>query len=175
MIPAWLDRYEKGMPYLGPLTPPLTSTVNARSPEQLQAVIAQFITAAPRYLPRDLTGDGIRETFCNFYTRDISRAMNCPLPEPMRANDFPAWLSSAGARVGWRRVDERAARAAAQRGEFAVAIWINNHGPGHIVPLLPGDGLKTWCSHVGGSHFDRGTLVQAFGAHVAELEFWSHS
>lgn len=150
-----------------PVFAPLQSTPATRSPEQLRAVIGQFEVHAPRYQKRDVTGDGKPETFCNFFTRDVSRAMHAPLPEGYRANEMFIWLSGLEAQAqGWKPATEQGAQAAADAGWFAVAVWKNPTGaPGHITPLIPSDGQAgTWVANVGASNFARGLLVRAFGA-----------
>ncbi len=149
-----------------PVLAPLQSTPATRSAAQLRAVVAQFDVRAQRYLRRDVTGDGRPETFCNFFARDISRAMHAPLPEGLRANQMFDWLENAGRAEGWEEVDEHPAQRAADEGLFVVAAWKNpSGGPGHITPLLPSEGQPgTWVANVGAANFARGALARAFGA-----------
>lgn len=149
-----------------PVVAPLQSTSATRSTEQLRAVIGQFEVRAPRYLKRDVDGNGTLETFCNFFTRDISEAMHAPLPRGMRANEMFDWLAGAEAKAaGWETTDEHTAQRAADEGLFAIACWKNPRGgPGHITPLIPSEGQPgTWVANVGANNFARGLLVRAFG------------
>lgn len=159
-----------------PVTAPLQSTKETRSADQLRVVVGQFEVQSPRYVKRDVTGDGVPETFCNFFTRDVSRAMHAPLPEGMRANQMFDWLrlSLDAAREGWEEVPEHVAQGAADAGLFAVAVWKNpSGGPGHITPLIPSEGQPgTWVANVGASNFARGTLARAFGN--LRPRFWVH-
>jgi len=146
---------------------PIQSFVSNRSPERLRDVIAQFsLVTAPRYQKRDVTGDGVDETFCNFAARDISEAMNAPLPQGYRANDLEPWLGSKlGAAAGWERVDEHTAQLVANEGKLALAIWRNPTGrSGHIAVLVPDGGEPgTWIAQAGASNFERGKLSRGFG------------
>lgn len=149
-----------------PVVAPLQSVPATRSGEMLKAVVFQFLVGAPRYAKRDVTGDGKPETFCNFFTRDVSRAMHAPLPEGMRANQMFDWLDGAEAKAaGWETCDEHTAQRAADEGLFVVAVWKNpSGGPGHITPLIPSEGQPgTWVANVGANNFARGLLVRAFG------------
>lgn len=150
-----------------PVVAPRRSTVTSRSATELRAVVAQFDVEAPRYRRRDVTGDGKPETFCNIFTRDVSEALDAPLPRGLRANELAEWLHGAEAQaLGWEWTPEHVAQRAADEGLVAVAAWRNvTGGPGHIAPLIPSDGQPgTWVANVGASNFARGTLARAFGA-----------
>lgn len=155
---------------------PLTSTMKDRSPDLLEKVILQFDVHAARYAKRDIDGNGTVDTFCNFRTRDISRAMNCPLPEGLRANEMVTWLQTDRAKLlGWEEHDEHTAQRCADEGMFVVAAWANPNpkASGHIAPLMPARGEPgTFISNVGGTFFERGPLSRGFGD--KRPRFWVH-
>lgn len=142
------------------------STLQTRSAELLIDVLAEHqFRGASRYRPRDVTGDGKAETFCNVHSCDVAEAMGVVLPRGKRANELALWLASGGVEHGWEQVSEHTARAMADEGQLALAVWFNpNGGPGHICPLEPSMGEPgTWVSNVGARNFLRGQLAEAFG------------
>lgn len=152
-----------------------TSTPQTRSAELLADVLAEHqFRGAARYRPRDVTGDGKAETFCNVHSCDVAEAMGVVLPRGKRANELALWLASGGVEHGWEQVDEHTARAMADEGMLVVASWFNPHGPtGHICPLEPSLGEPgVWVSNVGRTNFLRGTLAQAFGG--LAVDFFAH-
>lgn len=157
---------------------PIQSTLSDRSPERLRAVVDQFrVTTAERYRKRDVTGDGIDETFCNFFARDVSEAMNAALPQGYRANELEVWLGSKfGKAAGFEHVSEHVAQAAANEGMLAFAIWRNPTGrAGHIAVLVPaGAEPGTWIAQAGMTNFTRGALKRGFGT-VSPILFFVHA
>lgn len=149
------------------LNAPITSAPNKRSADLLKQVIAQFDVNAERYRKRDIDNNGTLDTFCNFYSRDYTRAMGCPLPEGLRANEMFDWLQTERARLlGWEEHDEHTAQRCADEGMCVLAVWKNPEPkkPGHIAPLIPSDGESgTFISNVGASNFARGHLSKGFG------------
>lgn len=142
------------------------STTKTRTPELLADIAAEHqFRGAARYRPRDITGDGVRETFCNVHSVDVAEAMGVLLPRGLRANQLMLWLSMEGIASGWELLTEHAARAMADEGQLVLAAWFSrNGGPGHIAPLVPSLGEPgVWISNVGGSNFLRGSVAQAFG------------
>lgn len=137
-----------------------TSTLQTRSPELLMAVVAEHqFRGAARYRPRDLTGDGRPETFCNVHSCDVAEAMGVLLPRGLRANALMEWLIGASHRQPesqWEIVDAHVAQACADVGQLALATWFNRGGPGQGEP-------GTWVSNVGARNFLRGQLAEAFG------------
>lgn len=152
------------------------STPATRSAELLADILAEHqFRGAARYRPRDLTGDGRNETFCNVHSVDVAEAMGVVLPRGLRANELAVWLQSSLAReVGWELVDGHIAQRMADEGMLALACWFNpNGGPGHIAPLEPSMGEPgIWLSNVGRTNALRVTLVQAFG--VVPVTFFAH-
>lgn len=178
MTPAWLH------PDLAtPLKPPLTSTVQNRSPTRLAFVVAQFLLeTAERFRKRDTDGRPGDETFCNFAAVAITSAMGAPLPQ-MRANAIALWLE--GQAVDevsqWEAINEHIAQGMADEGQVAVAVWQNHElnpdgstKPGHIAVLVPSlDEPGTWIAQAGATNFTRGLLVRGFGE-GKDIRFYGH-
>lgn len=146
-----------------------------RTPERLLAVIAEHHhRGTARYAPRDVTGDGRPETFCNLFAQDVAEALGAVLPRHTRANELAAWLAQLGGPNGWTHVSETVAQMHADRGGLAVAVWTNpTGGPGHIAVLVPSLGeAGTWVAQAGASNFTRGTLSAGFGRN--EPTFYAH-
>lgn len=156
---------------------PLTSTRLNRSAARLAFVVAQFLVeVAPRYQRRDVTGDGSPETFCNFFVREVLRALGVQVPEGLRANALHAWLAqqaSLGVTPGWERVPQHVAQRAADEGMVVVAAWPNPSGPGHMAVLVPSLGeAGVWVAQAGLTNFTRGLLQHGFGS--VQPDFFVH-
>lgn len=152
--------------YSKPLQAPVVSYPGGRTPWFLISVLWQFsITTALRWKKRDVTGDGVPETFCNFFTVAFCTAMGVLLPQ-LRANELFDWFSSDEAKsAGWELATEHAAQAMANEGMVAIAVWKNPEGPGHIAPLVPAlTEPGTWIANVGATNFERGLLAWGFGS-----------
>lgn len=154
----------------------LASTLKNRSPARLMAMVAEHLTRGhARYTPRDVTGDGIDETWCNLFAQDLAEAMGVELPRYMRANQLVEWLSSVGAiSRGWEQVSEQAAQAMADQGQLAIAGWFNrNGGSGHLAVVVPSLGeLMTFVGQVGATNFTRQPLSSGFGSRP--VTFFAH-
>jgi hypothetical protein len=155
----------------------LTSTPQNRSPARLASIVAEHhFRGHARYTPRDVSGDGLADTFCNLFAQDICEAMSVVLPRNMRANDLVRWLSSAAEarELGWEPVEEHTAQRMADEGQLAVAAWYNRNGAtGHIAVLVPSLGeAGTWCAQAGKSNFTRSTVASGFGA--VPVSYFAH-
>ena len=149
-----------------PTTPVITSNVHNRSPDLYRAVVGQFqVETAERYRP---FRNG--NTYCNIFVWDVTSAMGAELPlytvretgEPrfypntrgarsMGAIAMCSWLSTHGARYGWREVDAPTAQAHANRGRPAIT---SAGSLGHVQMVVP--------SREGGFDPSRGvTIAQA--------------
>ena len=172
--------------------PLLTSGSAYRSPRHLEAVLEQFeVETHPRY---QRTPAGI--TKCSTFLWDVSRAMGCELAKDYGAaetvfdmnhanprtvivkrertlNELIAWLHGAGISIGFRFVAELDARAAANAGKFAMALWKNPHGdPGHGAVLRPQPSDRdpnTWIAQAGSKNFLNGTLQSGFASLPVEF------
>lgn len=153
--------------------PRLTSTPQNRSATRLMAIVAEHLHRGhARYLPRDVTGDGVDETWCNIFVQDVCEAMGAPMPRHRRANELFDWLVIQGALtvaaqtpVGWEKSDAHAGMAMAEQGCLAVAAWKNPTGSGHMAILVPSLGEPgVWAAQAGRLCFTRELLQRGFGA-----------
>lgn len=145
-----------------PVNPPLQNDAGARSPSAYDNVINQFgVGSNPRYVPRDIDKNGTRDTFCNIFVWDVSRAMGAEIPfhvslqdghspvavgtgNYMDANEMTQWLADHGAQYGWHEVTAAEAQVSANAGHPAVAAWDSHSGkPGHVAMVRPGEYSET--------------------------------
>lgn len=150
--------------------PPLTNKPGQRSAHSLRAVLDQFPLDAERYRARDVTGDGKSETFCNFFTRDVSRAMHCPLPEGKTANQIHAAL--AANELLYRKISKTEAALCLDLGKFVVAIAPNPSGPGHMTPCREANHGEIYVDHVGRNNTRRIPVNAAFGSLAGKVEYY---
>jgi hypothetical protein len=172
MTPAWLhDDLSR------PVDAPIRNSPHDRHPWKLFDVVSQFhVATAERYRARDLTGDGVKETLCNFYVCDVTRALGCPIPQ-QRANEIDFWLERYGEAHGWWRVGEGLAATLSGIGAPVVASWRNpkRESPGHVAVLVPpprnAQGL--WICQAGKENLEFELLAKGFGALQPKL--WGHA
>lgn len=168
----------------------VSSAIGHRSAASLDAVIdALNLDQSVRYRARDVTGDGIDETFCNIAMWDFSRAMNCEIPHwirpdgsianahekgarELRINDTMTWLDQHGAAHGFVKVDGAAARLYALTGAFASVWWRNPTGRAGHAAFLRSDGVTI--AQAGRRSFSRGTIREGFG-NISPLVWWVHA
>lgn len=149
----------------------VVSTALDRSPAALHQV-ADALVFQERYRKRDVTGDQVNETFCNFLVREALRMLGVDIPR-MRANEFGSYFRSSPA-MGemWTWQPLHIARDLAQLGRPVVAVQDNPTGPGHVALLMPAKTpadaatavklASAWCAQAGGSNFPYGLLRQGF-------------
>lgn len=161
----------------------LSSTRDSRDPTRLMAIIAEHhLRGHARYTPRDVTGDGVNETWCNLFVQDVSEAMSVMVPRQMRANQLVQWLAQDAAPFDWEclsletQSDEDAAHVAqamADQGQLALAGWVNPAGPGHLAVVVPSLGEPgVWIAQAGRTNFTRAPLAQGFGGRI--VTFFGH-
>lgn len=143
-----------------------------RTPEALMAAVAGLeVETAEKYRKRDVTGDGIPETFCNVFVHDVTSALGCPVPL-LLANAQIDWLNS---QDFWTPSTVLEAEWAAGKGEPVVAGWKARSSHGHIalgVPAKYGEsGL--WIAQAGATNFSCGRFEWGFGHLPAQ--FWRHA
>lgn len=169
----------------------IISLPGQRSAKNLNACLDQFeIESEARYKPRDSSGDGKLDTFCNIWTGDATRALCCEVPHvvdnegnpstltagghELSANNTIRWLRMHGARFGWSKALATDARAAANLGKPAIVGWVNPTGKsGHIAPLRPSP-LEEACVANVGARNKRVAPVSAAFPGLKPLEFWIH-
>jgi len=183
MIPLWIvpEQWRE-------LTPPahVRALGDERSAANLLAASRSlFVLTAPRYQP------DAKRTWCNIYLADLADILNAPIPHvfdlhdqqgkrELRANDivdglrrnvFPGWSRVIPAKLGTLTPPERATQ-----GLPTVATWRNPKGSGHVVFVVPTPPGKTgiYVTGAGRTCVDQCPIAQAFGSHVAEVEFWGH-
>lgn len=147
----------------------VVSKPEARSPGALHAA-ADFLAVQRRYSRRDVTGDAVEETFCNFFVREGLRMLALDVPR-LRANAMIDWFGSATAKeAGWEYVRKPwIASALANAGCPVVVGWKNGTDrPGHVALVMPPKaeterGPRIWIAQAGAANFAHGTLAQGFG------------
>lgn len=171
MMPPWL------FTALGEkLYPPLRNAPGHRSADTTRRVLEQFrVTDGPRYLPRDLTGDGRVETLCNYLASDATGALGCKVPQ-MLANQQIAWLDKH--LEGWRGVPRVFVPYLLQLGLVVVAGRRRFMGHGHIAMCKPPAGgvysPEIRITQAGRVCGDGITLLAGFGAPENDIRFWFH-
>jgi hypothetical protein len=169
---------------------PFSSDPASRLARTLDMVIDSLeLGRSPRYQARDLTGDGVDETFCNIALWDFSRAMTCEIPHwaladgsiarpnaknarELRVDDTLTWLDQHGRSHGFMPVSYETARVYALAGRFA-SVWWRNPNPkrsGHVA-FFRSNGAEI--AQAGRSSFGRGTIAQGFGS-SSPLVWWVH-
>ncbi len=96
--------------------------------------IAERVVNDPKYVMRDVTGDGVPETFCNIALNRIAKeAFNYAGFEGKMANAIYAMLKQGGA---WKEVSGEEAAALARQNAFVVAAQpAKTHG--HVAVVVP--------------------------------------
>ncbi len=181
------------IPYIDPWKPyPLTVTRHdSTDADTASKVIAQFhVETNPRYTPRDLNKDGVRDTFCNIFLWDYSRAMGAEIPHWVLANGASAavgmgreldangvveWMRAHGPTAGWRKIVETEAREMAAQGYPTVVLWNHHGGIGHVAVVRPGPNDVTLIAQAGSHNYETALISKGFGLlKEPALEFWTH-
>lgn len=94
--------------------------------------LANAVTSNPAFETKDITGDGIKETFCNWGLRLIAQAyFNTNAFAGLNANSIYAFLKANG-----QKVDAKMAHSASQT-KFVIAAQANDKGSGHVAVVVP--------------------------------------
>lgn len=150
------------------------SLPNASLPRSEEATLIAIMRRDPEHAPiyhrRDINGDGIPETMCNWFARDFAADMSAPIPNA-RANDQIEWLrSTLGLLEGWKETNITGAKLAAGEGKVVLVGWFNPKGhPGHIAVMRNGLGE---IAQAGRINFNKGTIEQGFGQ--LPVQFFIH-
>lgn len=153
---------------------PVTVNTTRRSSAIVEAVLELLgVELSERYRKRDITGDGIDETFCNVFARDVLRCLGVKVPR-RRANEWALALLS-NMEPGWYEVGPELARACANAGIPVIGIWRNPDvtKSGHVVVVRPSEQLELRCAQAGRVNFSDAP-VQASGLPVKSYRFYAH-
>lgn len=125
----------------------MINVCQARSRGVILAAVSQVNPELnPELQRRDVTGDGIPETFCNVFIRLVLAILGLVIP-PLLANDLLKWFAGPGADEGWARCTKGEAALRAELGFPTVGVWRNPSGThGHVVLVVPaigGTGIHT--------------------------------
>lgn len=129
-------------------------------------VTEERVETNPLYVRRDVTGDGVPETWCNLFVHHVAARMGCPLPPGLRANQQIEWLSGPeGRAAAWEQVAQHVAQRMADEGQLAIPGWFNrNGGSGHVGVVMPSLGEEgTFLAQAGRTNFTRERLQRGFG------------
>ena len=153
---------------------PIKSDESNRSADMYNRVLDQFKVASnPRYRANQ---QGKKETYCNIFVWDATRAMGAEIPHwvdkkgrpvpqgkgrELSANGAIRWLEKHGPRAGWHAVSADEAQALASQGKPVVATYKNPSGIGHIAMVRPGKGPAI--AQAGAKNFNKGTVKDGFG------------
>ncbi|MFP2932068.1 peptidoglycan-binding protein [Pyxidicoccus sp. 3LG] len=193
---ATTQRYDGSKPATGTTNtnaaqvtnPPLKGDPKNRNADTYNQVINQFAVGNnPRYTPRDSSGDGVKDTFCNIFLWDVTRAMGAEIPHwvdangnsvapgkgrEMNANATVDWMKKHGESKGWRKVSAEEAQKMANAGHPSVALWKNPSGIGHVGVIRPGEVTSQGpaMAQAGGSNFNNKHVKDGFGNRP--VEYW---
>lgn len=170
------------------VTPDITNTLSDRSPANYVTAAKQFaVETNPRYV-RGHSGPGGKETYCNIFLWDVTKAMGCevahwvdpatgvevPMGKGMElsANGVCDWFMIHALKFGWMQCGKSKAMERASRGLPTCVLWKNPGGIGHVAVVLPG---MDFChiAQAGGTNFFDQPLEKGFGA-IPNLLFYTH-
>lgn len=171
------------------VTPDLTIPLSDRSPANYVAAAKQFeVETNPRYV-RGHANPGVgKETYCNIYLWDVTKAMSCEVAHwvdpatgvevpkgkgtELSANGVCSWFSTHAMKFGWMQCGKKTAMERASRGFPTVVLWQNPGGIGHVAVVLPG---TDFChiAQAGANNFFDKALENGFGS-VSPLNFYTH-
>lgn len=152
---------------------PVTVNPARRSPAIVEAILELLgVEVSERYRKRDITGDGVDETFCNVFARDVLRCLGVRVPR-RRANEWA--LALVTGEPLWFEVGPELARACANAGIPTIGIWRNPdvQRPGHVIVIRPTEHLELRCAQAGRVNFSDGP-VQASGLPPKSYRFYAH-
>lgn len=129
----------------------------------------------PELQKRDVTGDGIDETFCNVFVRLVLALFGLIIPAKL-CNDLVGWFAGPeGEAAGWVKCTREAAALRAELGYPTVGVWKNPSGKhGHIVLVVPaigGTGMHT--AQAGAKNWSNAPIERA-GLLAAAYTFFTH-
>lgn len=173
------------------VTPDYTNLPSDRSPANYVKALEQFkVLTNPRYVPRDVTGDGKAETFCNIFLWDATKALSCEVAhwidpstgvevpmgkgKELSANGVCEWFTNHGLTHGWMLCDRLMATSRASRGFPTVVLWRNPSGIGHVAMVMPSpDPRQVRIAQAGAQNLFDVDILKGFG-NVGPLRFYTH-
>jgi len=154
-----------------------------RSPEALKTLVEKLDPARnPLWKKRDLTGDGVDETFCNQFLEAALELLEVPVPRGMLARAQIEWLASdVGQAHGWQEVKRGPAFTAANKGQPVVVAFVNpekradgSWKPSHVALAVPTPvGSELLIAQAGLANFNSLPLSRGFGR--KEVRFFTHA
>lgn len=170
------------------ITPRVTNYEGERSAEAYNAVIADLdVENRGRYARTS------KDTWCNIYVWDVTKAMGCEIPhyyskttgEPltrayclkhpgeyyeMSADRMASYLANYGRDCGWMECDADTAIAMANQGYPTVTAATTTGHVAMVVPQNEGEsGVKI--SQAGASNFEHGAINKGFGKHSVKYYY----
>lgn len=152
----------------------MTDTIVRTRGAYLEAIARLDVEHAEKYRRRDVTGDGIPETWCNRFCSDACHELGALLPY-MLVDGQLIWLESYAAReAGWEECSPARAEACASMGFPTLAIWSNPKGHGHISMVCPslGGQLGLHIAQAGSTNYANAPIASGFG-HL-QPRFFTH-
>jgi len=153
-----------------------------RTPEALTALVEKLDPAHnPLWKKRDITGDGVDETFCNQFLEAALELLEAPVPRGLLARQQIEWLDSdVGKAHGWKAAMRAEAFQSANYGRPVVAGWLNpakradgSHRPSHVALCVPtGFGRELQIAQAGQTNFNSEGVSRGFGGYP--VRFWVH-
>jgi hypothetical protein len=161
---------------------------------RILAVVDKVNPVQPYYLRHDIDGDGIPETFCNWFVADALEVMGIqlpryddtfyPTPHPLYGNERKCKPWTAGALYGyfakggdgnWKKAKRPDAVTLANQGKVVVVAMPPPPGRahGHVALVIPGgSGSEVHIAQAGGCCGKNLKLEQGFGN--AEVAFFGY-
>lgn len=142
-----------------------------------EAIDAIDFARNPMLQRRDVTGDGVPETFCNHAVKAAADKCGVLMITGL-ARDMLSDIDRAAWRGGpWYAVTEQIARLAANAGLFVVAGWTNPNAKqsSHIALCrpTPADAARIHIGQAGRVNFNDGPVTSGFGD--LPVKFWIFS
>ncbi len=124
----------------------------------------------PALQRRDVTGDGVPETFCNLFVRLLLALFGIVLPE-LLANDLAEWFPK---QADWRKVTPKEAGERAELGFPTIGVWKNSKGHGHIIAVVPAIGGTGLHSAQAGAKNWSNAPVESAGLPASAYAYFTH-
>jgi hypothetical protein len=159
--------------------PAMTGGLPRSRSELLEVIASLDVEHNPAFQRRDITGDGIDETFCNQALEAWLTKLGLWLPPGLLARQQLAWLGSPEARaLGWYECTLEKAAELAELGQPVVAGWVNPDPkrPSHVGLVAPRiGGTGTYLAQAGAANFSNRPIEKGFGVEkLKTTKFHTH-